>query len=209
MALTLKPAGLSARQRVVKRTLDLVLAGLGLIVTLPILLATALAIRVTSGGPVLFTQERVTEGNRTFRMYKFRTMANPSDRHTEARAVDRSVPFFKHTGDVHVTPLGKSLRKWSLDELPQLLNVLIGDMSLVGPRPLPAEQVSANIELLGPRHEVRAGITGWWQIHGRSELEPEEAIRLDHFYIENWSPSLDVYILLRTAGALLTRRGAY
>jgi exopolysaccharide biosynthesis polyprenyl glycosylphosphotransferase len=209
MALTLKPAGLSAPQRVVKRTMDLVLAGLGLIAASPILLTTALAIRVTSGGRVLFRQERVTEGNRTFRMYKFRTMADSSDRHAENQAVDRSVPFFKHTGDVHVTRLGKWLRKWSLDELPQLLNVLIGDMSLVGPRPLPAEQVSANIELLGPRHEVRAGITGWWQIHGRSELEPEEAIRLDHFYIENWSPSLDIYILLRTAGALLTRRGAY
>jgi lipopolysaccharide/colanic/teichoic acid biosynthesis glycosyltransferase len=87
--------------------------------------------------------------------------------------------------------------------------VLRGDMSLVGPRPLPAEQVSANIELLGPRHEVRSGITGWWQIHGRSDLDPEESVRLDHFYIENWSPALDAYILLRTAGALLTHKGAY
>jgi lipopolysaccharide/colanic/teichoic acid biosynthesis glycosyltransferase len=91
-----------------------------------------------------------------------------------------------------------------------LFNVLIGDMSLVGPRPLPAEQVTANIELLGPRHEVRSGITGWWQIQGRSDIDDhEDAIRMDHFYIENWSPVLDAYILLRTVGALVTRKGAY
>ena len=82
-------------------------------------------------------------------------------------------------------------------------------MSLVGPRPLPAEQVSANIELLGPRHEVRAGITGWWQINGRADLDSEEAVRMDLFYIENWSPALDLYILLRTAGVLFKRKGAY
>jgi lipopolysaccharide/colanic/teichoic acid biosynthesis glycosyltransferase len=158
---------------------------------------------------VLFRQERVTEGNRTFRMHKFRTMATDVDRRGAEETADRSIPFFKHGDDGHVTNLGKRLRKWSVDELPQLFDVLIGDMSLVGPRPLPAEQVSANLELLGARHEVRAGITGWWQIHGRSELDPEEAVRLDHFYIENWSPLLDIYILARTVGTLITGRGAY
>ena len=120
------------------------------------------------------------------------------------------------TGIVHMSPtdhrltgVGKVLRRWSIDELPQLCNVLRGDMSLVGPRPLPSEQVSANIELLGPRHEVRSGITGWWQIQGRSDPGAQEAIRMDHFYIENWSPALDAYILLRTVGALFTRKGAY
>jgi exopolysaccharide biosynthesis polyprenyl glycosylphosphotransferase len=209
VVLTLKPAGLSASQRVVKRTMDLVLATLTLIACAPVLMVTAILLRLTSGSPVLFRQDRVTEGNRMFRMYKFRTMANGPDEHDEGQATDTAKPFFKVKSDPRITRLGRWLRAWSLDELPQLFNVVLGDMSLVGPRPLPAEQVSANIEVLGPRHEVRAGITGWWQIHGRSDVEPEEAIRMDHFYIENWSPSLDLYILLRTVGALLTRRGAY
>jgi len=209
VALTLKPTRLSTGQRVVKRGMDLVLAGGGLILVSPVMLVVALAIKSTSRGPVLFRQERVTEGGRTFRMYKFRTMTDPPDRHIEEDPIDRSAAFFKLKSDPRLTKVGKRLRRWSIDELPQLFNVILGDMSLVGPRPLPAEQVSANLELLGPRHEVRAGITGWWQIHGRADLDPVEAVRLDHFYIENWSPALDLYILLRTVGALFTRKGAY
>ena len=207
VSLTLKPARLSPAQRVVKRAMDLVLAGAGLVVISPLLLLVALAITATSRGPVLFRQERVTEGGRTFWMYKFRTMEPDRDAHVEA--VDTTSPFFKLKSDPRLTGLGRFLRRWSLDELPQLFNVVLGHMSLVGPRPLPAEQVSANLELLGPRHEVRSGITGWWQIHGRSDVDAEKAIRLDHFYIENWSPALDVYILLRTVGTLVTRDGAY
>jgi lipopolysaccharide/colanic/teichoic acid biosynthesis glycosyltransferase len=157
---------------------------------------------------VLFRQERVTEGGHTFRMYKFRTMTVQAD-DGQGTSPDRSAPFFKLKSDPRLTPLGRRLRKWSLDELPQLLNVLRGEMSLVGPRPLPAEQVSANVELLGPRHEVRAGITGWWQIQGRSTVGPEEAIQLDQVYIENWSPALDLYILVRTVGVLFKREGAF
>jgi lipopolysaccharide/colanic/teichoic acid biosynthesis glycosyltransferase len=189
--------------------MDVVLAIFGLIVTSPVLLLAAIAIKVTSDGPVLFRQDRVTEGAQTFVMYKLRTMTRDSNRSVEEPGLDISAPFFKLKSDPRLTKVGKWLRGWSIDELPQLFNVLLGDMSLVGPRALAAEQVSANIELLGPRHEVRSGITGWWQIHGRSDVEPEEAIRMDHFYIENWSPALDIYILLRTAGALVTRRGAY
>ena len=100
------------------------------------------------------------------------------------------------------------MRALSLDELPQLWNVVRGDMSLVGPRPLPAEQVEANPELLGPRHDVRTGLTGWWQVNGRSDVSPEEAISQDLFYIENWSISLDLYVIARTVGVLLFRRGA-
>ncbi len=209
VALTLKPAGLSTPQRFLKRTTDVALAGMGLIVLSPVLLLTALAIRITCGRPVIFRQERVTEGSRVFVMYKFRTMGNGSDGAAEDQPTDESVPFFKVQGDHRMTKVGGWLRRWSIDELPQLANVLRGDMSLVGPRPLPAEQVSANIELLGPRHEVRSGITGWWQINGRSDLDPEAAVRLDHFYIENWSPALDAYILFRTAGALFMHKGAY
>jgi len=209
VALTLKPTRLSPGQRVVKRGMDLGLAAVGLIVVSPVLLVVALAIKGTSRGPVLFRQDRVTEGGRTFRMYKFRTMTDATDRHTEQEPIDRSAAFFKLRSDPRLTKVGRRLRRWSLDELPQLVNVILGDMSLVGPRPLPTEQVSANFELLGPRHEVRAGITGWWQIHGRADLDPEEAVRMDHFYIENWSPALDLYILVRTVGALFTREGAY
>ena len=196
VALTLKPTRLSAGQRIVKRGMDLVLAGVGLIVVSPVLLVVALAIKGTSRGPVLFRQERVTEGGRTFWMYKFRTMTEATDRHIEQDPIDRSAAFFKLKSDPRLTKVGRRLRRWSIDELPQLFNVILGQMSLVGPRPLPAEQVSANIELLGPRHEVRAGITGWWQINGRADLDSEEAVRMDHFYIENWSPALDLYILL-------------
>jgi lipopolysaccharide/colanic/teichoic acid biosynthesis glycosyltransferase len=209
VALTLKPTGLSAGQRIGKRGVDLVLSVVGLIVFSPILLVLALAIKATSSGPVLFLQERVTEGGRTFWMYKFRTMTLPADADGDVIQLATSTPYFKLKNDPRLTPLGKWLRRLSLDELPQLVNVLRGEMSLVGPRPLPAEQVSANLELLGPRHEVRPGITGWWQIQGRSTVGPEEAIRLDHFYIENWSAALDLYILMRTVGVLVKRDGAY
>ena len=209
VALTLKPTRLSTGQRVVKRGMDLVLAGVGLILVSPVMLVVALAIKGTSRGPVLFRQERVTEGGRSFCMYKFRTMTDVSAQEGSAPDLDTSAPYFKLKSDPRLTPVGRRLRRWSLDEVPQLLNVLRGEMSLVGPRPLPSEQVSANLELLGPRHEVRSGITGWWQIQGRSRVGPEEAIRLDQFYIENWSPALDLYILLRTVGALIKRDGAY
>jgi lipopolysaccharide/colanic/teichoic acid biosynthesis glycosyltransferase len=192
----------------VKRGLDIGLAGFCLVVASPIFLLVALAVKATSRGPVFYSQARVTEGGRTFRMYKFRTMSMEADRYVKEQSIDTSRPFFKLQQDPRLTRVGRHLRNLSLDELPQLWNVLLGDMSLVGPRPLPAEQVSANLELLGPRHEVRAGVTGWWQIQGRANLDAEEAIRMDHFYIENWSPALDVYILLRTIGVVLKGSGA-
>jgi lipopolysaccharide/colanic/teichoic acid biosynthesis glycosyltransferase len=185
-----------------------VLAALGLVVASPILLVAAIAIKATSPGPVLFRQDRVTKGIRSFQMYKLRTMTEGPPL-VDEQIADTTVPFFKVKQDARHTRVGRFLRQTSLDELPQLFNVFKGDMSLVGPRPLPTEQVAAHIELLGPRHEVRSGITGWWQIHGRSDVDPEEAIRMDHFYIENWSPALDLYVLVKTIGVLLTRRGAY
>ncbi len=208
LGITLRPARLSAGQRLAKRGLDIGLACVGLVVSSPIFLLVALAVKATSRGPVFYSQARVTEGGRTFRMYKFRTMSMEADRYVEEQSIDTSRPFFKLQQDPRLTSVGRHLRNLSLDELPQLWNVLLGDMSLVGPRPLPAEQVSANLELLGPRHEVRAGVTGWWQIRGRANLDSEEAIRMDHFYIENWSPALDVYILLKTIGVVLRRSGA-
>jgi exopolysaccharide biosynthesis polyprenyl glycosylphosphotransferase len=209
IALTLKPATLSRTQRICKRGMDIVLSGIGLIVMSPVLLVAALAVKMTSRGPLFFRQQRVTQSGQTFTMYKLRTMLVDGEYSLDRRARDTSVPFFKHKSDPRLTKVGPWLRRWSVDELPQLVNVLRGELSLVGPRALSAEQVDANIELLGPRHEVRAGITGWWQIHGRSDVDPEDAVRMDQFYIENWSPALDAYILLKTVGAVLKHRGAY
>jgi lipopolysaccharide/colanic/teichoic acid biosynthesis glycosyltransferase len=171
--------------------------------------ALAFAIRLTSSGPIFFTQLRVTKNGDVFPMYKFRTMVTNHERALEGKAIDLTQPFFKLEDDPRLTRVGRVLRSLSLDELPQLWNVLRGDMSIVGPRPLPVEQVDANQEFLSPRHEVSGGITGLWQISGRSDLDSDEALRIDRYYIENWSLALDVYILLKTIGAVLTRRGAW
>jgi lipopolysaccharide/colanic/teichoic acid biosynthesis glycosyltransferase len=142
-------------------------------------------------------------------MLKFRTMVNDPAGALDGKLIDLTQPFFKMRDDPRLIRVGRFLRAVSLDELPQLWNVMRGDMSLVGPRPLPAEQVAANIEALAPRHEVRAGMTGWWQISGRSEVDVSEALRMDLFYIENWSLSLDLYIVLKTVGVVIVGRGAY
>jgi lipopolysaccharide/colanic/teichoic acid biosynthesis glycosyltransferase len=150
----------------------------------------------------------VTRNGRVFEMYKFRTMV--SDPGAIPGSADPSVAFFKlGDDDPRITPLGRILRRTSLDELPQLWNVLRGDMSLVGPRPLPAEQVRANTTLLDGRHDVRAGISGWWQVNGRSDLSIEQSVDMDLFYIDNWSIGLDLYILFKTFHAVVSRRGAY
>jgi exopolysaccharide biosynthesis polyprenyl glycosylphosphotransferase len=210
IALSVRPVRLGGAQAAAKRAFDLVSGSIGLLLTLPLWVVAAVAIRLTSRGPVLFHQERVTKGGRHFRMHKFRTMRDrpkgaPGD---GVEHMDASSPFFKLGNDPRVTRVGNYLRRFSLDELPQLLNIIKGEMSLVGPRPLPAEQVAANRELLGARHEVPAGMTGWWQINGRSQVTPEEALHLDRFYIENWCLTLDLYILLKTFGAVLRREGA-
>jgi exopolysaccharide biosynthesis polyprenyl glycosylphosphotransferase len=204
IALSIRPVRLTRTQVAMKRAFDVVLASTALAVTLPLWAVIAIAIRLSSPGPVFFHQERVTKGGRTFRMHKFRTMRVNAD-----RLVDTSAPFFKLQSDPRLTPVGNVLRRLSLDELPQFWNVLKGEMSFVGPRPLPADQVAANLELLSRRHEVPAGMTGWWQINGRSGVTPEEAIHLDQFYIENWSLALDLYIVLKTFGAVLGREGAH
>ena len=204
IALSLRPVRLTGTQAVAKRAFDLVVGSLLLLVTLPLWLVAAVAIWLSSPGPAFFHQERVTKGGRTFRMHKFRTM-----RQDLPANADTTTPFFKLDQDPRITRVGHLLRKWSLDELPQLWNVLVGEMSLVGPRPLPTEQVAANLELLGPRHEVPAGMTGWWQINGRSDIAPTQAVRLDAFYIENWSLAFDCYITLKTLSTVMERKGAY
>jgi exopolysaccharide biosynthesis polyprenyl glycosylphosphotransferase len=204
IALALKPVRLSGRQAAVKRAFDLVVASAALALSLPLWLVIAVAIRLDSRGPVFFSQERVTKGGRTFRMHKFRSM-----RTDVVPTLDTTRPFFKLQSDPRLTRVGAFLRRFSLDELPQFWNVLVGDMSIVGPRPLPADQVAANLEQLSPRHVVPAGVTGWWQTNGRSRVTPEEAFALDLFYIENWSLTLDLYVVLKTFGTVLGRQGAY
>jgi exopolysaccharide biosynthesis polyprenyl glycosylphosphotransferase len=203
IAVALRPVRLSGRQAAMKRIMDLAVASVALLLTLPLWPVIALAIRLDSRGPALFHQERVTKDGRVFRIHKFRTMR------TGGPDLDTTRPFFKLEFDPRLTRVGLLLRKLSLDELPQLWNVLAGEMSIVGPRPLPVDQVAANADLLTPRQAVPAGVTGWWQINGRSGVTPEEALRLDLFYIENWSPTLDLYIMLKTFGAVVGRQGAH
>ncbi len=209
MALYLKPVRFTATQAVLKRCFDLLIAAVTSIALLPLVAVIAVSVRVTSRGPVVFRQPRMTKNGRVFTMLKFRTMVADADQSSPAKAADLTEPFFKLRDDPRLTSIGYTLRKFSLDELPQLWNVIRGDMSLVGPRPLRIEQIESDPELLGPRHEVKAGMTGWWQINGRSDVSLEDAVRLDLFYIDNWSLSLDLYILLKTVGVIVQGKGAY
>jgi exopolysaccharide biosynthesis polyprenyl glycosylphosphotransferase len=209
IVLSVKPAQLTRVQAALKRVFDLVLATIAFVLAAPLMGVIAIAILVSSRGPILFRQSRVTKGGRIFTIYKFRTMVVDPDQALSGKFIDLTQPFFKLKDDPRLTTVGRFLRAWSLDELPQLWNVIRGDMSLVGPRPLPREQVDAQQEELSGRHEVPAGITGWWQISGRSDVEYERALQLDLFYIENWSVGLDLYILLKTVGVLVARRGAW
>ncbi|MGH9196908.1 MAG: sugar transferase, partial [Acidimicrobiia bacterium] len=206
-ALSLRPVQLTGPRGVLKRAFDIVLASALLVLLSPLLVILGIAVRLTSRGPALFRQQRTTKDGRVFTMYKFRTMGHTPDLRL-GEVIDTSVPFFKLDDDPRLTRVGRFLRRTSLDELPQLLNVIKGDLSLVGPRPLPVEQLHANRELLSPRLEVRAGVTGWWQIKGRSDVTPDQALRMDSFYIENWSLTLDLYILAKTVGVVMGRKGA-
>ena len=195
----------------VKRAIDVVGAACALIVLSPLLVATALAVRATSPGPALFAQERYGLHKRRFRMYKFRTMVLDAEQQQGALE-DRneaSGPVFKIGGDPRVTRLGRFLRRSSIDELPQLWNVLRGDMSLVGPRPLPVRDVGRFDEAwLMRRFSVQPGLTCLWQISGRSTLGFAEWVRLDLKYIDSWSLALDAEILVRTVPAVIKGVGA-
>jgi exopolysaccharide biosynthesis polyprenyl glycosylphosphotransferase len=195
-----------------KRTLDRIGAALLLLVLSPVFLAIALAIRVSMGSPVLFRQPRVGYQRRVFTCYKFRTMSNDADqRMAELETLNEADgPVFKIKNDPRVTPLGAWLRRTSMDELPQLINVLRGDMSLVGPRPLPLRDVSLfDRPALNRRFSVWPGITCTWQVSGRSDTSFEDWINLDLEYVDNWSLGRDLQILLQTVQAVVRGRGAY
>jgi exopolysaccharide biosynthesis polyprenyl glycosylphosphotransferase len=205
------PPTWSQASRLGKRTFD-VLGSLTLLVVLsPVFLVAAAVIRLHDRGPVLFKQHRVGRRGGSFECLKFRTMRPDADQHVEdlQREHGQQALLFKLKDDPRVTRPGRTLRRFSVDELPQLVNVLLGDMSLVGPRP----QVPAEVELydsaMRRRLHVRPGVTGLWQVSGRSDLSAEEAVRLDLFYVDNWSMLQDLIILTRTVAAVFSSRGAY
>ncbi|MFZ4640464.1 MAG: sugar transferase [Nodosilinea sp.] len=196
-----------------KRTIDYLVAGLGLVLLAPLLLAIALAIRLDSPGPIWFQQQRVGLQGKPFLVWKFRTMvANASDQQAnlEHRNASADGILFKVKADPRITRVGTWLRRTSLDELPQLINVLRGEMSLVGPRPLPLRDVARFQAWHHIRHQILPGITGLWQISGRSDIDSfDDVVRLDLHYIDHWSLNLDLDILAATLGILLRGKGAY
>ncbi|HET9289194.1 MAG TPA: sugar transferase [Gaiella sp.] len=184
------------------RAADVVLAGVGLVLASPLLAGAALAVKLEDGGPVLFRQRRVGKDGRDFELLKLRSMVVDAERSGAGFAVDR--------GDSRITKVGRFLRRTSIDELPQLWNVVRGDMSVIGPRPTLRYQVDRYTERQRRRLEVRPGLTGWAQIHGRATLPWEERIELDVWYVDNRSPLVDLRILARTPLALFggTYKGA-
>ena len=211
VALVASPRAPEGWRLLAKRSIDLVGASAGLLVLSPVLLVSAVAIKITSRGPVLFTQPRYGLNRRLFKMYKLRTMVANADALQGGLESQNEAtgPVFKIRDDPRVTTVGRWLRRTSIDELPQLLNVLRGDMSLVGPRPLPTRDVHRFSEAaLMRRFSVRPGLTCLWQISGRSNLTFQDWIRLDLQYIDEWSMTLDVQVLVRTIPVVLRGTGA-
>ena len=196
---------------VLKRAFDVVLALVGLVLAAPVMLVVWLVLRFGSKGPVLYSQTRVGKDGHLFTCLKFRTMVPDAEARLAALQAEagHAAGLFKMKDDPRITRSGRWLRRYSVDELPQLLNVLRGDMSLVGPRPPLPSEVETYGEDVARRLHVRPGLTGLWQVSGRSDLSWAESVRLDVRYVDNWSLRLDAQILARTARAVLGHRGAY
>jgi exopolysaccharide biosynthesis polyprenyl glycosylphosphotransferase len=206
--LGLRKHGLSHSSRVLKRSMDLVGACFGLLLLAPMMAAIALAVRFSSPGPVLFRQRRIGQNGEPFEMLKFRTMVDGAEEmKAELRHLNEADGLFKIAEDPRTTRVGRLLRRSSLDELPQLINVLRGEMSLVGPRPL-VEEDDARIEGWQRRRlGLPPGLTGFWQVLGSSRIPLSEMVKLDYLYAANWSLWLDTKILLRTIPHVISRRG--
>ena len=198
-------------KHLLKRAFDVASCSIGLLLLLPMFALIALAIKLDDGGPVLFRQERVGRGEKTFSMLKFRTMVTTAEDELDALRAqnEASGVLFKLKDDPRVTRVGKFLRRYSLDEFPQLWNVVVGEMSLVGPRPPLPREVQAYESHVHRRLYIKPGLTGMWQVNGRSDLSWDESVRLDLYYVENWSLTGDLMIVWRTFKTLVHPVGAY
>jgi exopolysaccharide biosynthesis polyprenyl glycosylphosphotransferase len=211
----LRPLSFTKSQELIKRGFDIAASSLALLCLAPTLLVIAAVVKFTSPGPILYKAPRVGRGGRHFMFLKFRSMYTTMDRSHVAHANEKKGHIFKMKQDPRVTPIGRFIRRYSLDELPQLINVLRGEMSLVGPRPLPAGDMGPDgmsreyADWSEGRSAVYPGITGLWQVFGRSELPFEEMVRLDLQYIREWSLLLDIKIILATPGLVVKGVGAY
>jgi exopolysaccharide biosynthesis polyprenyl glycosylphosphotransferase len=198
--------------RVLKRLTDLVLSTIALVLTSPIMAYVAIRVKSEDGGPAIYTQERIGLYGKPFKLYKFRSMSVNADKQdkklAEEMGADHGI-LFKAKEDPRITQFGHFIRKTSLDEFPQFFNVFKGDMSLVGPRPQQQYEVEQYGSLYSTRLLVKPGITGLWQISGRSNLSQEESEQLDVSYIQNWSFTGDIAILLKTVTAVLRGTGSY
>ncbi|MCU1698682.1 MAG: Polyprenyl glycosylphosphotransferase [Mycobacterium sp.] len=209
--MNLPTVSLAASERVVKRLMDVTLATFALLFTGPLLLVVALAIRIDTPGPVFFRQERIGQAGKPFRIFKFRSMTADAwqQRDTVAQLNEVDGPLFKMEHDPRVTRVGAFIRKTSLDELPQLINVVRGEMSLVGPRPLPTEESDRIDGAALARLDVKPGITGLWQVCGRSDLTYADLQHLDSAYVRSWSLMWDIRIIAQTPNVVFGRSGAY
>jgi exopolysaccharide biosynthesis polyprenyl glycosylphosphotransferase len=207
----IKQVSINTLQLLVTRIVDIGLSVLGLALGLPFWICIALAIKLTSSGEVVYRQTRIGLDGQPFKVFKFRTMYKNAELRLDA-LLDRNEaqgPMFKIKDDPRVTAIGKLLRRTSFDEFPQLLNVIRGEMSLVGPRPPLPQEVAQYAEWQKERLSIKPGMTGLWQVRGRSDISFDEGVLMDLYYIENWSLRLYFMILLRTIPAVLFSRGAY
>jgi exopolysaccharide biosynthesis polyprenyl glycosylphosphotransferase len=205
------PADRSIGKRRAKRAFDLVLSFVGLLVAFPLILVSALLIKLDSPGPVFFRQVRIGRDGKEFAIHKLRTMRPGAEREVEdlQHRNEGSGPLFKIKDDPRVTRIGRFLRRTSLDEFPQLWNVFRGEMSLVGPRPPLPQEVEKYDRASLRRLIVKPGMTGLWQVNGRSDLTWEQGVRLDLFYVENWSVAGDLRIMFQTVAVMIRPNGAY
>jgi exopolysaccharide biosynthesis polyprenyl glycosylphosphotransferase len=203
-----RPQGIVAH---IKGAVDRFIALIALVVAMPVMAVAAVLIKFTSKGPVIFKQTRVREHGRTFTMYKLRTMSEDAEDRLEELLEHNEVGggLFKMKADPRVTPVGGWLRRLSIDELPQLWNVVIGDMSLIGPRPALPSEVASYDQIARRRLAVKPGLTGLWQVSGRSNLSWDETVLIDSDYVDNWRPGRDISIALRTVKAVLSKDGAH
>jgi exopolysaccharide biosynthesis polyprenyl glycosylphosphotransferase len=202
---------LSGAQRLLKRSFDIVFAVLALVLFSPVYLIISILILLTSGRPIFYSQQRVGIDGKVFNFYKFRSMVKDADKLISSadNVHERDHVIFKDKKDPRITPIGRILRKYSLDELPQFFNVLINDMSVVGPRPALVREVKKYDSIYERRLNAKPGVTGPWQISGRSDLDLQTSVALDLNYMVNWSFTRDLWIIIATIGAVLRGRGAY